>query len=492
MQSRALTYYRERVAPTLACFAIEAQDFFNVTVPQASHSQPVIKHMVIAIASLQEAIESSPSEMAQCRVIFGRHYSNAVAELTQRDGPPPTEVVLISCLLFLACENFQGSTLAGLLHIQSGLKILQDWKTSQRQQCITNGSTDDLISTQIEPIFTRLETQMAVYTAPRAPESPYPSPGSVHLQKPPVLPSSFANLFGARDSLDDIMQWTFNGLSLEDQPFTSLTATIISRKLLHNWLQAMKVLTNSITSHGLVEARTASALLVHYRVISIWLDERTATIETTYDKYRDDFRTLLIQSERIIMHREYGVTSDWSEYNDRMSLFESDFGMIPPLFFIACHCRDSALRRKATRLMRYLHRAEGAWDSCSAAKIVDGIIDIEERGIAVVQSCRNISEHKRIRAVDADINPAYTSSVVLTFTRWPYTEPHQELIDWASWSRSELASLTVWVSLPSSEGLSSPSLGAYPVLIMRTASRDHHPERRIPRTHKARGWGLPV
>src|SRR2546421_4302360 len=82
------------------------------------------KHMIIATASLQEAILYTSGQYSANRWHFEQHYSKAIALLTGPGANPPVETVLMSCLLFLTCENFQGITIAGLLHIYSGLKIL--------------------------------------------------------------------------------------------------------------------------------------------------------------------------------------------------------------------------------------------------------------------------------------------------------------------------------------------------------------------------------
>ena len=310
LESRALLYYRERAAPVLANFTTEAQDFFNMTVPQASQSLPVVKHMVVAAASLKEAVECSKlDESVICREFFWNHYSKAVTSLTKTDTTPPTEVVLMSCLLFLSCENFQGSTLAGSLHIQSGLKILQDWKSSIRQKLVVADSAADVIQTQIEPIFARLEIQMSIYSAPREPQLSYPTPESPHLQIPPILPSSFNDLFGARDSLDDIMQWTFHAFNTDIDIENDSSTTSISHALLDQWLQSFKALTFSITDQSSIESRTASSLIIHYHILSVYLSTKSSPSEIVYDRYASDFRALLLLSERIIMHREYGHTN---------------------------------------------------------------------------------------------------------------------------------------------------------------------------------------
>ena len=128
------------------------------------------------------------------------------------------------------------------------------------------------------------------------------------------------------------------------------------RMLLDGWHSAFKAYTASLLNDDHLELRTASVLDIHFRILSIMLDIPSSKPDSTYDNYLDDFRTLLNQCEEIIKFRESAPTNDWAEYGDRLSLFEFDFGMITPLFVIACHCRDPALRRKAIRLMRYLHR----------------------------------------------------------------------------------------------------------------------------------------
>ena len=449
VDSRALLYFRERTIPVLSSFAASAQDFWNSTILQASHADSALKHMVIATASLQEATACTPAQYSTNRWNFGQHYSKAVNILTGPGANPPVETVLMSCLLFLTCENFQGSTMAGLLHIYSGLKILEDWKASKRQIAIAAGSTEDLIRNQIDPIFARLEAQTTVYRSTAGVRHSFYSENPVRLQSVPSIPLSFKDLFWARDSFDDVMQWMFHILGMKHHDVPKSSAIREIRTLLDTWHLVFEAYTASLADHDRLQRRTASALEIHYRVLSIMLEIPSTKPESTYDACLNEFKEILKQCEDIIKYRDVAPTNDWAEYENRMSLFEFEFGMIPPLFVIACHCRDPAIRRKAIRLMRYLHRTEGAWDSCGAGKLAEGIMEIEERGLTVIESCESVTENSRIRATNADIDPAHPSSVVLTFSHSPYDGIEKDLISWASWSRTELVSRTCWVSLRS-------------------------------------------
>ena len=446
VDSRALLYFRERTIPVLSNFATIAQEFWNSTILQASHADSAIKHMIIATASLQEASICTPGQCSTNRLIFGQHYSKAVNLLTGPGANPPVETVLMSCLLFVTCENFQGSNLAGLLHIYSGLNILKDWKASKHQKSIAAGSAEDLIQNQIDPIFARLEAQTTVYRSADSMRHSFYSESPVRLRSVPSVPKSFKDLFWARDSLNDVMQWMFHILGMKNEDAPDDPAVLEIRMLLDTWRQVFQAYTAPLSEHDRLERRTASALEIHYRILSIMLDVPSTKPESTYDAYLNDFREILKQCEDIIKYRQIPPTNNWAEYEDRMSLFEFDFGMIPPLFSIACHCRDPAIRRKAIRLMRYLHRTEGAWDTCSAGKLAEGIVEIEERGLTAIESCEFVTEDSRIRATNADIDPAHPSDVILTFSHSPYDGTEQGLISWASWTRTELASRTFWVS----------------------------------------------
>ncbi|KAI9876301.1 MAG: hypothetical protein M1823_007303, partial [Watsoniomyces obsoletus] len=57
--------------------------------------------------------------------------------------------------------------MAGLLHVQSGLSLLKDWKSTRSQATVSIGSADWLIHSRIEPIFERLRDQTSKYRPSR-------------------------------------------------------------------------------------------------------------------------------------------------------------------------------------------------------------------------------------------------------------------------------------------------------------------------------------
>jgi len=66
---------------------------------------------------------------------------------------------------------------------------------------------------------------------------------------------------------------------------------------------------------------------------------------------------------------------------------------------------------------------------------------IEKRGLTILNSHADVTEHNCVRAVNADIRSSHHLSVALPFSRSPYHTTEEEMISWASWSRSEPPSL---------------------------------------------------
>ena len=95
-EQRAFDVYRNRVAITLSGFCDPY--FWTVLVPQVCWTVEPVKHLTIAIASLNEALKDliglgvAPDHFAV------QHYNKAIHNLSK--GSPAVEVVLLACLLF--------------------------------------------------------------------------------------------------------------------------------------------------------------------------------------------------------------------------------------------------------------------------------------------------------------------------------------------------------------------------------------------------------
>ena len=478
-ESRAVLHFREKTAFALGSHNSVVQDFFHTLVLQVSHSEPCIKHMVVATASLHEGVDLPLSESGPAKILFSQHYSQAVALLTQPNNPPSLGTILTACLLFISCENFQGSTMAGLLHVQSGLNLLKDWKSTRSRATRCIGSADWLIQSRIEPIFERLRDQTSKHRPSRTVEHSASSADPDIMSCSPVVRCSFHDLFVARDKLLEIIQWT---LHCTKSPQKKSYKARIQNEL-ENWETAVTKYTQNLQLQDSVEGRTALALRVHHRLISILVETSFAASETDFDKFQVGFQRIFEDCDNVIKHRDSGISGAYSEQAGRMTLFEYDFGMIPPLFSLACHCRDFGLRRRAIRLLRCLHRSEGLWDSCSAAQIAEDLVTFEEQeGPTVLQGCQDVFEQSRIGAIRAQPASTQLSSVELSFPRPPHESVEDTRVDWKPRSTSQIYSRIQWVS--SSHYLRLTSANAF------FASHERHPELGLSGFGKGCAWSL--
>jgi hypothetical protein len=126
--------------------------------------------------------------------------------------------------------------------------------------------------------------------------------------------------------------------------------------------------------------------------------------ETVFDNHTQEFKAIVGMSQELLSMDAAVDSMDAAVDEQHILSFSFDFGVTPPLYFTATHCRDPLIRRRALALLRRAHRKQGSWNSEDSAKCAEQIIKIEELGLGLVQSCKNVLEEHRIRKVYADVN----------------------------------------------------------------------------------------
>ena len=77
--------------------------------------------------------------------------------------------------------------------------------------------------------------------------------------------------------------------------------------------------------------------------------------------------------------------------------FTLDSTLIAPLYEVARHCREPALRRRAIALLREHPTREGLWDSLIAAQAAERQIELEEQAVkGPVMSAADIPRESRV------------------------------------------------------------------------------------------------
>jgi hypothetical protein len=82
--------------------------------------------------------------------------------------------------------------------------------------------------------------------------------------------------------------------------------------------------------------------------------------------------------------------------------FTPEIGIIPVLYIIGVKCRHPMVRREVLSILRRQPTQEAVWNSISAARVVERVIEIEEGGFGqgqMIQSMDQIAVCQRIEAM---------------------------------------------------------------------------------------------
>jgi hypothetical protein len=136
------------------------------------------------------------------------------------------------------------------------------------------------------------------------------------------------------------------------------------------------------------ELRGAAVLKVHATIVKIMaeaspgLDDERPTSEAmndyaTFEPFTNDFRIVVTLCKSIIAAAEQDVKLGKPALN-----FSTDLGIVGPLYYVCCRCRDYSLRTQALDLLTRCPRREGMWDSEVGVRMIKEYWAIEERHLA--------------------------------------------------------------------------------------------------------------
>jgi hypothetical protein len=97
----------------------------------------------------------------------------------------------------------------------------------------------------------------------------------------------------------------------------------------------------------------------------------------TFTPFTNDFRIVVTLCKSIIAAAEQDIKLGKPALN-----FSTDLGIVGPLYYVCCRCRDFPLRNQALDLLRRCPRREGMWDSEVGVRMIQDYWAIEERHLA--------------------------------------------------------------------------------------------------------------
>lgn len=136
------------------------------------------------------------------------------------------------------------------------------------------------------------------------------------------------------------------------------------------------------------ELRGAAVLKIHAMIVKIMAeacpgidDERSVgevmSDYATFEPFINEFRIIVSLCRSVTAAIEQDIKLGKPALN-----FSTDLGIVGPLYYVCCRCRDFPLRNQAMDLLRRYPRREGMWDSEVGVRMVKEFWALEERHMA--------------------------------------------------------------------------------------------------------------
>lgn len=367
-ERRAFDFYRSRTSKILS--GPFDTGFWGGLVIKMSASEPAVRHAILAISSLHEAVDSRGRKGRHLDTRFAfREYGKAITSLrnwAQRDEP--SAVPLLVCILFICVEFLADRDSAAQMHICQGRKILSGLGDG-------HSSSMEMVRRSLLPIYARLSLSSFLFGS-----SPAPIPS--HLRAWTEVPAVFATVEEARLGLylilDEGLQFGTrarpfvydpNCDPLVMQHLQSEQQRLLSQ--VSQWYAAFTVLTSMSPQSQSLESQL-NILRIYHQSSLVWISTCLQTSELAYDAHFPAFATIITLASTVIGS---------IPANSRLEPFTFETELIAPVYWTATKCRHPLLRRAALKLLTrepMRNRRENLWHVRETAVIGARIIEFEE------------------------------------------------------------------------------------------------------------------
>ncbi|CRK11408.1 hypothetical protein BN1708_010145 [Verticillium longisporum] len=376
-----------------------AAGFWNTLIFQSSVQEPAILNAVLALGSYHmngggtaqsHRIEITKAGWTAEENFTLQHYVEAMRHLKPhfaRKGKASTRVALIACFLFVSFELFRGHFEATRLHLDNGVKILEESRSLFPSVaggiCVRAcmNSIDDWI---VEAIL-RIQLQSGILRYTHT--YPYRNLMSTKLDLPS---SAFQSVHEAWQHLSPLLSEAM-ALTQEARlyvpsrgssgtPFPTarmLDAQARIQTGLNQWLPQFSAFYEGLQEATFAEEQRDRRLpfAIHAMATIMANTCLSRGDESAFDSYTADFALLLHQLTSL------------RRRNPELSPFTA-----PAMDMSRAICRVRRVRAQAIRLLESTAHREGLWDSQVAACIARKVMELEEQQQHVEESGVGVAE----------------------------------------------------------------------------------------------------
>jgi hypothetical protein len=398
---RYLEYYHHSAQPMLSNSF--DRDFWSRTTLQIAHSEPAVRHALVALAYLHSTQDGS---MKHARSRFASqhessfllsHYNKSVRGLVNRIGEAnySHEIGLVSCLLFVCMEFLRGNYHTAFTHLTNGFKVISGYQEQTRNETSSSSSsspsemlevsshksssaTSTLIEDELRPLFIRAMASAMLYGVDVEDTITLPGPSLQH-----YLRLSFTNFREVQIAAHELRNQSILHIQYMSRrlfhtpsiPFTpeefSKQACMLScQRAWYTKLQKFRDTHQFSKSDDLA----FSILLTHYHAIHVWTTCVLDYTQKAFDDHLDAYKVMVGHARLVLDAMEPKPTRNAARYTFEISI-------IPALYFVATRCRCPTTRREAVSLLARNPPREGLWDAEQHTVVARRVIEMEEQEV---------------------------------------------------------------------------------------------------------------
>ena len=385
--------------------------FFSQTVPS-------VRHAATALALMhRDYLERNPGgRVPQSSSWNNRppdtapllHYNQAIRLLLNLETGSSTEnqaITLLVCYLFVCFDHLAGNYVQAMKHLRGGVELAHSMEKA------IWAPEDGTLIRQVARQIRRLDMQAVTFLVDWTPVDIEETPLVSQFQLLPLY-GTFRSLDEAADNLQILVaramrlrhtleqQLSLRGTEMPPPPLLSMGALLGQ---LETWsclseeMLQLRSSTDKTDSEGLC-ARISLLRLQHMVTRTLLLASCTPGKEMAYDSFLPQFQQCVALASDVAAAHErcYSASEPAGKANPT---FTPEVGILPVLYIIGVKCRHHAVRREALGILRRQQIREAVWDSVSAARIVERVIELEEGGLNETRSMGQIAVWQRVETM---------------------------------------------------------------------------------------------
>ncbi|KUJ20885.1 uncharacterized protein LY89DRAFT_778534 [Mollisia scopiformis] len=392
-EKRGFQYFVTTTSAELSGFFTNS--FWEHLILQASATDPSLRHAVVAIGSIHEEfahnrLSYDVESESKGQAFAISQYTKAISHLRRSllNGKQAPITALMSCILFACFDSLRGYFDNAMIHLQSGLKILKDFKAQSAEDA-------HMVETHITPLFMRLSIQAILYidTRTTSERKDLVNEMAEICARETEVPEIFESLEDARKHMNQSAHGLFRMFHIcdgtkpmQDQPPEAKRMFLQYTRQMTAWNKSFeKFMAAKSHTFNSKQLRGAALLKIHQLVSTVMRDvtpddrdarpvSESVNDPNNFRRYESDFRIVVNLARSLIVAAEQDKMMGKSPLT-----FSTDLGLVGPLYYTCIRCTEPTVKMQALELLLQLPRREGMWDSESTVKMIKEYWEIERR-----------------------------------------------------------------------------------------------------------------